>query len=523
MSRSSFARLSSSRSLLSDENSYNLNDIAPSEETTGLPFEKSSFFHTSNAKDHSNIPDRCSEGLSNQPHSDSEISEQPKRARTPPSITRSVLLRKPISQSTIMPISFRDRNTKTDELLALHRREKAIQADIQHLIDAHFAALLLGYNDKGENLSEVSSRSTDKKLEKAGFPKVIPVRQPKKHPTGLREARDGLATKMEELIYVKREELIIYEYEISKRGEAISIADNWQTKLIKLNEQLSSYSSDGNTEPRGDKGTDDDFTRLMEEEKTVLTKIRLLEDKLSQLKARRESIRRRIDESANKKEARLSSYRGALWNAEAEIKEFLKNPPVSNSLVKGDENSFTSVPVSKRSLVMAIECWKKELSQAILLKQKAEIEEEALEEGILIWEASIQIIIDLERDMRRKLKCERMKNIADFKDQIMKMNSIITKLEENLHTATSKGWNLLICAIGAELEALERGKNILNKSVAMSENTISLENIQLNSTPTNQFFYNIDGDEDIRLSLERKLTEEAPEKSSFHSHIRDSE
>ncbi|POS85722.1 hypothetical protein EPUL_002651 [Erysiphe pulchra] len=527
MSRSPFARHPSNRSglLLSDMNSFNLDDMASSERHTALPFPQSSFNRPQDTKDYSHNITSHSEALNNLSHSESDVSGRLRPVKTPPSITRSLLLRKPITHSPIMPLNFRERKIRPDQLLALYRREKATQADIQNLLDAQSTALLQGYDESGEDLSDNSSRtSADKKLQNVSSSRVVPVRQPRKKPIGLRGARNGLTAKMEELIYIKREELTVYEHEISVRNEAIKIAKNWETKLIKLNEQLSNFSDDSNIETWRDEDADiekSEYTRLMEEEKTVETKIRQLENELIQLKARQEWIKGRIDESANKKEARLSSYRGALRNAELEIKEFLRNPPVPNSFVIGEEKSFTKLPVSETSLTMAIDWWNKESLQASLSKQKAEKEKTALEDGIQIWEPSIQIISEFENDLREKLKSERTMDVIDFKDQITKIDSIIEKLEENLHTVTTRGWNLLICAIGAELEALKKGQNILSQSLEISENESSLKTRPFSSRGVNNYIYDMDGDENTRHSLEQGLAEDDLSGiSSFNNQIK---
>lgn len=515
-----------SRLLSSDLNSYALDDMASSERHTASSFPQSSFYYPQNEEDYPKNTASKSEASTSLSHSESHVSGGLRPVRTPPSITRSLLLRKPITQSEIMPLNFRNRANKSDQLLALYRKEKATQADIQYLLDAQSTALLQGYDESGEDLSDNSSRtSTDKKLQKVRSPRVVPVRQPQQKPIGLREARNGLTAKIEELIYLKRDELIVYEYEISVRNEAITIAKNWEIKLIKLNEQLSNYS-DSDLVTRGDKDNDEEkseIAKLEEEEKTIKTKIHQLEDELIQLKAKQEWIKGQIDETVNKKEARLSSYRGALRNAEFEVKEFLRNPPVSNSFVMGEETSFITFPVNKGSLNMAIEWWMKESSQASLWKQKAEKEKTALEEGIQVWESSIQIISEFETDLREKLKSERTMDTVDFKDQITKIDSIIKKLEGNLHTVTRRGWNLLICAIGAELEALKKGQDILKTSLEISENESSLKTRPFGSSGANNYFYEIDCNNNTRQSLERGLTEDEISRiPSFNSQVKDS-
>src|SRR5690606_13824628 len=45
--------------------------------------------------------------------------------------------------------------------------------------------------------------------------------------------------------------------------------------------------------------------------------------------------------------------------------------------------------------------------------------------------------------------------------QLDKMRAVMEGLEERVHVAEENGWNLLICAIGAELEAFRQAEGML--------------------------------------------------------------
>jgi pyruvate kinase len=49
--------------------------------------------------------------------------------------------------------------------------------------------------------------------------------------------------------------------------------------------------------------------------------------------------------------------------------------------------------------------------------------------------------------------------------QLDKMRAVIEGLEERLHVAEENGWNLLICAIGAELEAFRQAEGMLREAL----------------------------------------------------------
>jgi hypothetical protein len=50
--------------------------------------------------------------------------------------------------------------------------------------------------------------------------------------------------------------------------------------------------------------------------------------------------------------------------------------------------------------------------------------------------------------------------VQDLKRQLNKMGTIVRDLERKAREAEEKGWNLLICAIGAELEAFREGEGL---------------------------------------------------------------
>jgi hypothetical protein len=51
--------------------------------------------------------------------------------------------------------------------------------------------------------------------------------------------------------------------------------------------------------------------------------------------------------------------------------------------------------------------------------------------------------------------------------QISKMREVIERLSGSFNVAEEKGWNLLICAVGAELEAFKEGEGILKGALEM--------------------------------------------------------
>jgi hypothetical protein len=179
------------------------------------------------------------------------------------------------------------------------------------------------------------------------------------------------------------------------------------------------------------------------------------------MKARKRWLGERINEGVNRREARLSSYRGALREVESEVKEFLARPPIPVSVVMNDQEGFTALPAHRRTLEMAKDWWNKEISHLETRKAVVEKEKSALEEGVQIWEDSIQVVTEFEDDLRLQMGRNQVQDAEMLRKQISKMRTVIEKLEETLRVAEDKAWNLLICAVGAELEAFKEGYSIL--------------------------------------------------------------
>ncbi|KAF4611374.1 hypothetical protein G7Y89_g15639 [Cudoniella acicularis] len=212
-----------------------------------------------------------------------------------------------------------------------------------------------------------------------------------------------------------------------------------------------------------------ELAELGTEERAVENEIREMEDRLAQMKARRAWLKEQIREGINRQEAKLSSYRGALREAESEVKQFLKRPPLYISAVMGDEEGFMALPSNRRTSGMAREWWTKELSQLRTRKQEVEKERSALEDGAKMWQDSIQVVNEFEDDLRKQMTSGESQGSEMLKKQIDKMKEAIEKLQKTADVAEERGWNLLICAVGAELEAFKEGQKILESALEMIE------------------------------------------------------
>lgn len=119
---------------------------------------------------------------------------------------------------------------------------------------------------------------------------------------------------------------------------------------------------------------------------------------------------------------------------------------------------------------MARDWWETEV--AILEKRKAAIDTEraALEEGGDVWREVVNLVLEFEADLRRQMmtastadlkgKGTEAESTQILKVQYEKINTVVAALEQRLSIAEGKGWNLLIAAIGAELEAFREAADM---------------------------------------------------------------
>jgi len=347
----------------------------------------------------------------------------------------------------------------------------AIQQELQLFLDAQSAGLVKGFSgDTRESLagardgssdggsSTPTSRSVQKSVSRVDKHGIVPVRQPKQKTVGLKGARKGLLRDMRELAALKGEEDRILAGEIERREEVLERVKVWESRIQGLIEQSGKVDEDGG-EGEGEEAAE--IAELRTEERAVQNEIREMEDRLAQMKARRNWLAERIRESVNKRDARLSSYRFALREVESEVQQFLKQPPITVSIVMGDDEGFMALPAKRRTLEMAKEWWSKEISQLQLRRSEVETEKSALEEGAKMWEESITLVMDFENSLRDAMASNETPDEEMLKKQIGKMESVIAVLTENSKSAEERKWKLLVCCIGAELEAFKAGEELL--------------------------------------------------------------
>ncbi|KAL2194985.1 pyruvate kinase [Corynascus similis CBS 632.67] len=146
---------------------------------------------------------------------------------------------------------------------------------------------------------------------------------------------------------------------------------------------------------------------------------------------------------------------------------------------------FLRLRPERRTAEMAREWWEKEV--AMLERRKREVDKErtALEQGVEVWREAVKLVSEFEAELRSQIrdngKAETNSKVKGKNkegepasppppEQLMyaqldRMRVVMAGLEERLHVAEENGWNLLICAIGAELEAFRQAENMLQEAL----------------------------------------------------------
>ncbi|KAF7894587.1 uncharacterized protein EAF01_010038 [Botrytis porri] len=385
-------------------------------------------------------------------------------------------------------------SAQNDSLLGLERRERALQAELQMLLDAQSEGLMQGFGggSNGEEHSGSSTpttRSLQRDRDRQGgrstegaHMRTIPVRQPKRKSVGLRGSRKGLLRNMGLLADVKVEEGELLTEEIKRREMCIAKTKDWKIRIDEVkreigefvsaditNTRISSPNEESHQSPNASKSEEDrEIAELRTEERAVENEIRETEDRLLQMKARRTWLGDRINERVNQRESRLSSYRGALREVESEVQEFLTRPPAMVSICMGNEEGFMALPPKRRTLEMAEEWWSKEINSLQARKLEVQKEKDALEDGAKLWEETVKLVVAFEDELRENMKSGKVGDVEGLKMQIVKMKKVSGKLYELERIARSKGWNLLVVAVGAELQAFIQGEEILRGAFGSS-------------------------------------------------------
>jgi hypothetical protein len=379
----------------------------------------------------------------------------PPSSHIPPPITASVLWSAPkaaLAQQPRVP----------DDLLALQRRARHLEQQLQELLDAQADGLTNGL--AGDNISDdqisngsttptvSSARSTDKSVGNGNN-----ERTSRKARIGLNTARRGIFRRIQQLASVKAEELDMLDEDLRELQITVEKTNAWDQKRSRLEKKIKDIEGE-------DAGTKTET--LQTEASKLEQEIRLKEQELLLLKRRHRCVLDELADTENSMEARLSSYKTSLSILDRGIAGFLARPPNPNH-VSLSESPFPSLPAKRRTLEMAREYWQDEYTRLAEKCEEVDIDRVALDEGAVLWNDVVRTVADYETSLQSYMQEVGRSGSADNNRLLDQMDATVNYLNERLELASSNSWNLLVCAIGAELEAFQQGKDMLEEALGV--------------------------------------------------------
>jgi predicted nuclease with TOPRIM domain len=281
--------------------------------------------------------------------------------------------------------------------------------------------------------------------------------KPSRKKVSLSTARRGISRRIQQLANVKAEELNVLDEGLRDLQYNVRKTETWTQKRARLEKMIRSIES----EDAGAKNQ-----ALQTEASKLEQEIRQKEEELWALKRRQRRVLDELADTENSKEAKLSSYKASLSMLDKEVSSFLARPPNAD-YTPLSASPFPALPPKRRTLEMAHEYWQDEYTRLAEKCEEVDVERAALEEGSQLWNDTVKKVADYEASLQRYMHRVGKNGTADPTRLLDQMDATITFLDEKLEYALSRSWNLLMCAIGAELEAFQQGRDLLHEALGV--------------------------------------------------------
>ncbi|KAF2264333.1 hypothetical protein CC78DRAFT_533200 [Lojkania enalia] len=376
----------------------------------------------------------------------------------PPPIASTILWNAPTTSLSPPP-------RVPDDLLAIQRKARHLEHQLQKLLDAQADGLMSGNANNrvppddlisnGSVTPTVSSiRGSDRTGD--GDENATGSREKK---IGLNAARRGISRRIQQLANVKAEELDFLDGDLRDVQTIVWRTERWSQKRARLEKRIRDIEGEG---------ADSKTKSLQEETSKLEQEIRQKEEELWALKARHRKVMNELADTENSLEANLASYKTSLSMLDKDVANFLARRPDADH-VRLSRSPFLSLPPKRRTLEMAHEYWADEHIRLSEKCEEVDIERAALDEGAVLWNNVVKRVVDFEAHLQNYMQRSEGNTSTESTNLLAQMQSTIKYLEGKLEVATSRSWNLLVCAIGAELEAFKQGKEILGETLGSDQ------------------------------------------------------
>lgn len=346
------------------------------------------------------------------------------------------------------------------EYISTLSQEKALQGEIQELLDSQAAALArtkAGWGNNGEGSSASSSLSG-----REGRPMT------------LRKSRIGLLKALNDCsaLVAQRTELLSSGCALLR--EEFRKLDGWQRKVVDIEGQAKREEIAIGNSLHGDRGDDDQKIRQFEDEiKTHEREIANLKIKVAEKRSQLRELRLKDEEKRSQMEAELARFKHARRDIELEAQRWLAHPPddifIPSEILESEVEPVIARIINPHPSPRSLEDTHYNLSAVLPLiehkVEEAEVELEACEAGNDLWEEALEAILTFEGEMARWIK--RRGNGVPKSELLKRMEAVGDHLQEALRLAESEGWPLLICILAAEVESWMEGEVVLQEMLGV--------------------------------------------------------
>lgn len=396
----------------------------------------------------------------------------------PPPITASVY----DSSSTLLQLEPRPYSSAASSviqdsrvltpLLSFARREEAIHAELQQLLDVQSAFLLYGKygpdvpsNDAGSDTTSNATPITHSinVARKTRSGTIQPIRQHRPPKVTLHGARKRIHSNILALLALQTSTASELSTQLTRTSQHLSQLLTWEQKIDGFKQQIKALDASTSDERL-------ELTELRTEKAAIDNEVRELEVRLEQMRAQSRCLANRLGEAENSWEAKGSSWREGLRGVEREVETWLKRP-WEMAFIPGvetrDEGDFHGLPPSRRTLEMARVHFAQLEATLRARLMAVEAEEDALTAGAEMWEDVVKLVEGFESALRTQMRVSQQVGIRSMENCLQDMKQVTENLERKAVEAEEQGWNLMVCAIGAEVEAFKEGTRVLRLAMGI--------------------------------------------------------
>lgn len=364
-------------------------------------------------------------------------------------------------------------------------RQHELEADLQFLLDAQVEGLTRGL-EGGSSDDRSSTGSTTPTVQSVRGESTRRRSKPIRRQPGLRSARKGIYNSIIALSTLKDDELRDIDDQIEEHDSTLEQIESWEQKRQGLQEASAKFDSSEQTVR---------VQRLRQEADVLQGEINQVELQLMEMKSRHRKLLRQAADAENSIQAKLASYTNSLRLLEEDVQKFLSVKPSGSDarpISQDGKQSLWELPSKRRTLEMAKEYWNQQRDFSGHERQQHEQEKAAYVEGAAMWKEVVTEVNGFERQLRTEMASLRPSSPnsqSAWEDQtdtgqgpsdglkglLTQIDVVVDSLDKKHETAEERGWKLLIAAIGAELDALKRGKQILSSVLGVTAESDQVE------------------------------------------------